>query len=80
MIGGTYLRPVIMPPQVVIGGLGAIKPRLEFDENDEIVEKQAMCVSFSADHRLLDGATTARFVAAWKRLIEEPSLMLLNLK
>jgi 2-oxoisovalerate dehydrogenase E2 component (dihydrolipoyl transacylase) len=28
MIGGTYLRPVILPPQVMIGGLGAIKPQL----------------------------------------------------
>jgi 2-oxoisovalerate dehydrogenase E2 component (dihydrolipoyl transacylase) len=79
MIGGTYMRPVILPPQVMIGGLGSIKPQLQKEEG-EIVQKKAMTVSFSADHRLLDGATTARFVAAWKRLLEDPSLMLLNLK
>jgi 2-oxoisovalerate dehydrogenase E2 component (dihydrolipoyl transacylase) len=45
-----------------------------------IEEKMVLKTSWSADHRILDGATTARFVARWKALIENPSLMLLHLK
>lgn len=78
-IGGTYVAPVIMPPHVFIGAFGSTRPRLE-KENGEIVEKQVLKTSWSADHRLVDGATTARFVARWKALIENPSLMLLHLK
>lgn len=78
-IGGTYASPVIMPPQVFIGAFGAIRPRLE-KVNGEIVEKQILKTGWSADHRVLDGATTARFVARWKAIIENPSLMLLHLK
>ncbi|CAG9311675.1 unnamed protein product [Blepharisma stoltei] len=78
-IGGTYTAPVILPPQVLIGGLGAIRPRLE-KKKGEIVERQVLGSSWSADHRLLDGATVAKFVARWKELLENPSLMLLHLK
>lgn len=78
-IGGTYTSPIIMSPQVIIGGLGAIRPRLEKFKG-EIIERQVLMTSWSADHRLLDGATVARFVARWKELIENPSLMLLHLK
>lgn len=78
-IGGTYVAPVIMPPQVFIGAFGATRPRLE-KKSSEIVEKQILATSWSADHRIIDGATTARFVARWKALIENPSIMLLHLK
>ena len=78
-IGGTYASPIIMPPQVFIGAFGTIRPRLE-KVNGEIVEKQILTTGWSADHRLLDGATTARFVSRWKAIIENPSLMLLHLK
>ncbi|CAG9315595.1 unnamed protein product [Blepharisma stoltei] len=78
-IGGTYTAPIIMTPQVLIGGLGAIRPRLERNKG-EFVERQVLGSSWSADHRLLDGATVARFVARWKELLENPSLMLLHLK
>ena len=78
-IGGTYAAPVILPPQVFIGALGTIRPRLE-KVDGIITEKNILATSWSADHRIIDGATTARFVARWKALIENPSLMLLHLK
>lgn len=78
-IGGTYNRPIIVSPQVMIGGLGSMRPRLELSSGS-VVEKQIICTSWSADHRILDGASTARFVRRWKELIEQPSLMLLSLK
>lgn len=78
-IGGTYAAPVVFPPQVCIGAFGAIRSRLE-KSNGKIAEKSIMSSSWSADHRVLDGATTARFVSRWKAIIENPSLMLLHLK
>ena len=80
MIGGIYARPVIMPPQTAIGALTKIKPVLEKNEEGEIVEKHQMNVSFSTDHRICDGATTARFVMAFKKYVESPGQMLLNLR
>lgn len=78
-IGGMYARPIIAPPQVCIGALCAIRPRLE-REQGEIVDRMAMGTSWSADHRVIDGATTARFVARLKQIIEEPMTLLINLK
>jgi 2-oxoisovalerate dehydrogenase E2 component (dihydrolipoyl transacylase) len=39
-----------------------------------------MNVSWSADHRVIDGATMARFSNAWKSLIETPATLLLDLR
>ena len=36
-------------------------------------------ISISADHRILDGATVARFAARMKELIENPNLMLISM-
>ena len=40
---------------------------------------EAINFSISADHRIIDGATAARFGARFKTLIENPNLMLLSL-
>lgn len=78
-IGGSFASHLVYPPQVLIGAFGNIKPRLsKVNGNYENVE--VLTTSWSADHRLIDGATTARFAARWKALIENPSLMLLHLK
>jgi len=43
------------------------------------VPMEAINFSISADHRILDGATVARFGTRMKQLIENPNLMLLNM-
>lgn len=43
------------------------------------VPTRIMNVSWSADHRVVDGATVARFSNTWKGFIESPSAMLLEL-
>ncbi|GAU89677.1 hypothetical protein RvY_02197 [Ramazzottius varieornatus] len=81
-IGGTYAKPVILPPTVAIGALGKIQvlPRYADKHSDVIKKCHIMQVSWSADHRVIDGASMARFSNLWKSYLENPSLMLLDMK
>ncbi|XP_078741256.1 lipoamide acyltransferase component of branched-chain alpha-keto acid dehydrogenase complex, mitochondrial-like [Lampetra fluviatilis] len=78
-IGGTYTHPVILTPEVAIGALGKIQVLPRFNERGEVVAAHIMKVSWSADHRVLDGATVSRFSNLWKSLLEEPASMILHL-
>ena len=79
-IGGTYAKPVIMPPQVAIGALGKIQKLPRFDSNDNVIKAHIMNISWSADHRVVDGATMARFSNIMKNYVENPSSMILSLR
>ncbi|XP_061396686.1 lipoamide acyltransferase component of branched-chain alpha-keto acid dehydrogenase complex, mitochondrial [Musca vetustissima] len=78
VIGGTYTHPCIMAPQVAIGAMGRTKAVPRFNEKDEIVKAYIMSVSWSADHRVIDGVTMASFSNVWKKYLENPALFLLN--
>ncbi|KAJ2080294.1 hypothetical protein H4R24_003169 [Coemansia sp. RSA 988] len=87
MIGGTYLSPVLVDSEVCIGAIGKIQrlPRFETTVVDglpveKVVPKHILVASWSADHRVVDGATMARFAVFYKRLLEHPEIMLANLK
>ena len=77
-IGGTYTHPVIMAPQVAIGAIGKTKIVPRFGPNDEIIKAHVIHVSFSADHRIIDGVTMASFTNLWKKYLENPNLFLLD--
>lgn len=79
-IGGTYAAPVLVVPQVCIGALGRTRVLPRFNEEGEVVPSRVMNVSWSADHRVLDGATVARFSNEWKRLFSSPGAMLSDLR
>ncbi|CAN9500826.1 unnamed protein product [Ophioblennius macclurei] len=79
-IGGTYARPVILPPEVAIGALGKIRLLPRFDSSGSVAAAHIMSVSWSADHRVIDGATMSRFSNLWIRYLENPAAMLLHLK
>ncbi|XP_012886850.1 PREDICTED: lipoamide acyltransferase component of branched-chain alpha-keto acid dehydrogenase complex, mitochondrial [Dipodomys ordii] len=79
-IGGTYAKPVILPPEVAIGALGSIKALPRFNQKGEVYKAHIVNVSWSADHRIIDGATMSRFSNLWKSYLENPALMLLDLK
>ncbi|XP_062991794.1 lipoamide acyltransferase component of branched-chain alpha-keto acid dehydrogenase complex, mitochondrial isoform X1 [Elgaria multicarinata webbii] len=79
-IGGTYAKPVILPPEVAIGALGKIQIVPRFNSKGEVCKAQIMNVSWSADHRIIDGATMSRFSNLWKSYLENPASMLLDLK
>jgi len=79
-LGGTVCRPILFVPEVMIGALGKTQKLPAFNEKNEVVAKSMMHVSWTADHRLVDGATVARFSNRWKDYIERPEEMLLFLK
>ncbi|VDI75798.1 lipoamide acyltransferase component of branched-chain alpha-keto acid dehydrogenase complex, mitochondrial-like [Mytilus galloprovincialis] len=79
-IGGTYARPVILPPEVSIGALGKIQALPRYDNDGNIVKKNIMCVSWSADHRVIEGAYMARFSNLLKSFLENPGLIMLYLR
>ena len=78
VIRGTYTHPVIMTPQVCIGAIGKINIVPRFDKEGNIVKAHIMNVSFSADHRIIDGVTMSSFVNLWKQYLENPNLFLLD--
>jgi 2-oxoisovalerate dehydrogenase E2 component (dihydrolipoyl transacylase) len=47
-----------------------------FDADGSVVAMPLMPVSWSADHRIIDGGTLARFSNLWKQYIETPAAML----
>jgi pyruvate dehydrogenase E2 component (dihydrolipoamide acetyltransferase) len=76
MFGVDAIYAIVNPPQAGILGLGAAQPR-PVAENGSVIIAIVMTCTLSADHRVLDGATGARFLAAFKGLIERPLSMIL---
>ncbi|CAG8906621.1 unnamed protein product [Penicillium egyptiacum] len=79
-IGGTYVAPVIVPTEVAILGVGRSRAVPVFDEDGQVTRGDMVNFSWSADHRVIDGATMARMGSRVKELVESPELMLLNLR
>ena len=79
-IGGTYLSPVIVDKEVSILGIGRMRDVPAFDEQDNVVKKQVCNFSWSADHRVVDGATMARAADVVRRVVEEPDVMVMHLR
>ncbi|KAJ5352261.1 hypothetical protein N7452_001235 [Penicillium brevicompactum] len=79
-IGGTYVAPVIVPTEVAILGVGRSRAVPVFDDAGEVTRGDMVNFSWSADHRVVDGATMARMGNRVRELIESPELMLLNLR
>eukprot|EP01083_Nonionella_stella_P052811 139984_1 len=79
-IGGTITGPLILPPQVAIGAIGCMRTVPRYNSKMELSPTKVLDVSWSADHRIIDGATIARFSRTWKAYIEQPERMLLDMK
>lgn len=79
-VGGGVVAPIISEPQVAILGVGRSKVVPAFDENDQLVRKEELVLSWSADHRVVDGAECARCAEKVKSLLEEPTAMLLEMR
>lgn len=79
-IGGTYLSPVIVEREVAILGVGRMRSVPAFDGEGKVIEKKACNFSWSADHRVVDGATMARAAEMVRGVVEEPDVMVMHLR
>jgi 2-oxoisovalerate dehydrogenase E2 component (dihydrolipoyl transacylase) len=79
-IGGTYLAPVVVPTEVAILGVGRSRVLPVFDDNGQVTKGEIVNFSWSADHRVIDGATMARMASKVKEYVEEPDRMLIRLR
>ncbi len=79
-IGGTVATPIINKPEVAIVALGKVQQLPRFDSKGHVVARSIMQISWSGDHRVIDGGTIARFTNLWKQYLEEPSSMLVAMR
>ncbi len=79
-IGGDVVAPIIVEGQLAIMGMGKVKAVPVFSEDGESVERaEMMGASWSADHRVVDGATMARAAKVVQGFLEEPSMMMVEM-
>ena len=76
MFGIREFAAIINPPQGCILAIGAGEQRAVV-RNGELAVATVMSCTLSVDHRVVDGAVGAEFMATFKRLIENPLAMLL---
>jgi pyruvate dehydrogenase E2 component (dihydrolipoamide acetyltransferase) len=76
MYGIKNFTSIINPPQSCIIAVGAGEERA-IVVNGKVEIATVMTVTMSADHRVVDGGTGAKFLATLKQFIEEPASMLL---
>lgn len=67
---------IINPPQAAILAVGAIVKKPVVNAQDQIVAGQRMTISLSGDHRVVDGAAGAEFLATMRRSLESPTSLL----
>ena len=71
MFGIDEFTAVINPPEGAILAVGAMNAKPVVRDN-EIVIRQMMRVTMSCDHRVIDGATGAKFLQTFKKILENP--------
>lgn len=74
-IGGLFAFPIINYPETAIMGINKIQKRAVVKDN-KIMIRDMMYISFSFDHRVIDGAVGAEFVQYLIRYLENPNLFL----
>ncbi|RMZ79115.1 hypothetical protein DV738_g3450, partial [Chaetothyriales sp. CBS 135597] len=78
-IGGGVLAPVIVEGQLAIMAVGQVKAVPVFGDDGQIQRAEMVNMSWSADHRVVDGATMARMASVVKGYLEQPSSMLVDM-
>lgn len=76
MFGIEEFTAIINPPNACILAIGGIRDE-PVVEDGEVVPGKRMKVTLSCDHRVVDGATGARFLNTLQEYLEEPTSMLL---
>ncbi|MCZ6756659.1 MAG: 2-oxo acid dehydrogenase subunit E2, partial [Bacteroidetes bacterium] len=76
MFGIDEFTAIINPPNACILAIGMIRD-IQVVEEGEIIAGKRMKITLSCDHRIVDGATGARFLATVRKYIEDPLTLLL---
>ncbi|HUF50618.1 MAG TPA: dihydrolipoamide acetyltransferase family protein [Longimicrobiales bacterium] len=75
MFGVVEFTAIINPPEAAILAVGAVEEKAVV-ENGELVARPRMRLTMSCDHRVVDGATGARFLQTLRELLEDPMTMI----
>ena len=78
-VGGTYATPIINHPEVAIFGMYKIQERPFINGEGELESAKFMNFTVTCDHRLIDGAEAARFLAAFIQRIENPGRLMMDM-
>ena len=76
-LGGEVFTPIINYPESAILGIGKISEKPVVREG-QIVIRKMVTLSLSYDHRIIDGADAARFMATLIEALEDPVLLLME--
>ncbi len=74
MFGIDHFTAIINPPEAGILAIGGIEERV-MARNGEVVIRRRLRVTMSCDHRVIDGATGAKFLQTLRRLMENPLML-----
>ena len=74
MFGIKEFTAIINPPEAGILAVGGAQPT-PVVRDGEIVVRNMMNVTMSCDHRVIDGATGAKFLQTFKQMLEQPGMM-----
>ncbi|KPL76548.1 hypothetical protein ADN00_11335 [Ornatilinea apprima] len=77
MFGIDRFAAIINPPQTAILAVGQVRKQFVPDEHGQPVLHSVMTATLSADHRVIDGADAARFLADLRQALEKPEVMTL---
>ena len=75
--GGTYATPIINHPDVAILGTGRVRER-PWIKDGEIAVRKILPLSFTFDHRVVDGAQAAAFLNNVIEYLEDPGLLFIE--
>ena len=75
MFGIEEFTAIINPPEAAILAVGTAEDKVVV-EDGEMVVRSRMKITMSCDHRVIDGATGAKFLQTVKNYLEEPAMML----
>ncbi len=76
MFGTDRFSAILNPPQAAILAVGRVAKRAVVADDDRVEVRQMAALALTADHRVLDGASAARFLALIQRALEHPGLLL----
>jgi pyruvate dehydrogenase E2 component (dihydrolipoamide acetyltransferase) len=74
--GIEQFTAIINPPQAAILAVGATQREAMVDDGGQVVVRPVMRMTLSADHRVVDGAVAARFLADLREVLQAPALLL----